>query len=227
MPGQPYRLTGDDAHHAARVLRIQPGEAVALFDGAGRAWSSTVLSAGRSDVLVQVSEETVQGPPVPRLVLALAWLHRDKVIEDLVRRATELGVAEVVFFRAARSQKAPKYSDKWQRIAIECCKQSGQLWLPVFTIQDSLAAVLASLEGDLLLATLDAAPQPLGTALRAGAVTLLVGPEGDFTAEETAAALAGGAIPISLGATVFRAETAAEIALALIRYECGGLGPRG
>lgn len=224
--GQPYRLTGDDAHHAAKVLRVRAGEPVALFDGAGQEWEGAVLDVERNAVSVSITALIQQPPPAPALTLALAWLHRDKAIEDLVRRGTELGVNRFVFFRAARSQKPPKFSEKWPRIAVECCKQSGQLWLPAFEVVDDLDEVLSTATGDLLLATLDAAPRPLSAALSGKPITLLVGPEGDFTAEETAAALAAGAAPLSLGETVFRAEVAAEIALTLIRYETGALGPR-
>lgn len=219
-------LTGDEAHHAIRVVRVRAGDPVALFDGAGRVWPATVREAGKRDVLLDVGAPAVVPPPAPALCLALAWLHRPQPMEDLVRRGVELGVARFVFYRAARSQAAPRIPEKWRRLAIETCKQCGNAWLPRFETAPDLAAALDACPGAVLIATADADPVPLARAMEnAASITLVVGPEGDFSPDELSRALAAGARPISLGATTFRAEAAAEIALALVRYSSGGLGP--
>ena len=119
----------------------------------------------------------------------------------------------------------PKTGPKWERHAIETCKQCGRLWLPKFDILPDLDALLADTAGDTLIATATCDPIPLAEALTGGPITVLVGPEGDFTNDEVAQAMEKGAHPISLGATTFRSEEAATLAAALIRYELGGLGP--
>jgi 16S rRNA (uracil1498-N3)-methyltransferase len=130
-----------------------------------------------------------------------------------------------VFFPAERSEHPPRISEKWRRWAIESCKQCGRLWLPEFSLAPGLEAALAGTWSALLIATADEAPVPLRSAVQGDCVALIVGPEGDFTPAERSLALACQAHPISLGAATFRAEVAATLAAALIRYEFGALGP--
>jgi 16S rRNA (uracil1498-N3)-methyltransferase len=223
--GGTAELSADEAHHALRVVRVRVGDVVGLFDGAGGTWDATVADADKRRVWLHVGSGRVVPAPRPALTLVQAWLHRPQPMEDLVRRGTELGVARFCFYRAGRSQSAPKIPDKWRRLAIEACKQCGNVWLPRFDTASDLGAALGDLGGTILLATADEPPVPLAHAVAgADAVALVVGPEGDFSPEERALALAAGAQPLSLGDTVFRAEAAAEIALGLIRYVTGGLG---
>lgn len=225
-PGDVVPLPQDEAHHALRVVRVRPGDAVALFDGAGTVWDAVVDAAGRRDVTVAVGAPRRVPAPRPAIRLAMAWLHRPQPMEDLVRRGTELGVAVFCFYRAERSQTAPRIPDKWRRIAVEACKQCGNAWLPSFATAPDLPAALAACGGVAILATAEGSPVPLARALDgADPVTLVVGPEGDFTEGERAAARAAGARPVSLGGTTFRAEAAAEILIALARHATGGLGP--
>lgn len=220
-------LPEEEAHHAARVVRIRPGEPVALLDGRGGEWTGRVARVDRRDVAVAVESARSEARPAARVTLVQAWLKRDKHIEEIVRHGTELGVARFVFFRAAHSEKTPETDPKWLRVAQESCKQCGRLWLPEFRVARDLGAALEAVEGaSLLLLTLDEAPVPLSEAVREGPVALLVGPEGDFTGEEAALARERGARPVSLGPATYRSEVAAFLGAALVLYELGALGPR-
>ncbi|HUW59796.1 MAG TPA: RsmE family RNA methyltransferase [Candidatus Bathyarchaeia archaeon] len=216
---------GDEAHHALHVVRVRPGDPVALFDGHGREISGEVVTAGKREVVVQALEERVLPPPPRRLTLLQAWLHRDKALDFIVQHGTELGVARFVFFRAQRSERKPVHSDKWTRTAIEACKQCGRIWLPEFILADGIEEAVRNAAAPVLLATKDLHAAPLRTALGGGSVALMVGPEGDFTDEEIAAALEAGVTPICLGAATYRSEMAAIAGATLIQYELGELGP--
>jgi 16S rRNA (uracil1498-N3)-methyltransferase len=224
-PGE-VLLPEEEAHHAARVVRVRPGERVALVDGRGREWPGTVARVDRREVAVDASPCRRAEAPSARLTLFQAWLKRDKHIEEIVWRGTELGVWDFVFFRAAHSERPVSYDEKWLRIAQEACKQCGRLWLPSFSVAPSLPKALEGFEGRLLLASADEPPVPLREALDSGLAGLVVGPEGDFTDEERAEALKRGARCISLGSTTFRAEVAAFVGATLVLYELGQLGPR-
>ena len=120
-------------------------------------------------------------------------------------------------------------SDKWRRTALEACKQCGQDSLPVIAEPLAFASWLdpGSRDSGLkLIASLETGSRPLRQVLHAHpgtrAVTLLVGPEGDFTSGETRDALAAGFLPVSLGAIVLRVETAALFGLSALRYEFSG-----
>ncbi len=218
-------LEGAEAHHALHVVRVQPGDAVVLFDGQGRELEGRVASATRHDLSVEITRERSVQPETHTLTLIQAALHREKSVEDLIRRCTELGVAGFVFFASERSERPPRMTEKWRRWAIESCKQCGRLWLPGFHIASSLEAALEGQWSALLTATASAPPVPIRSAAAGNRVALAVGPEGDFASGELEMMLARGALPISLGPMTFRSEVAATIASALVLYELGFLGP--
>lgn len=222
----PITLTPDEAHHASRVVRVREGDEVALFDGQGRELLGTVAVCNKKDVVVEVTSERSEAPPTPVLTLAQAGLHRDKPMEFVIRHGTELGVRHFVFYRAERSERPPKFSEKWTKLAVECCKQCGRLWLPTFEIAESLEDLLEETPGRVLIATGERPPVPWSEAVNAQAITLVVGAEGDFTDAELAAAADAGAHPVSLGPTVYRAEVASIIGCTIIAHETGQLGPR-
>ncbi len=222
----PIQLEGAEAHHALHVVRVQIGDAVTCFDGTGTEIAGTVASLERASLKINPEHVTHVPEPAIRLTLALGWLHREKAVEELIKRATELGVTRFAFFRADHSERPPKPSDKWTRWAIESCKQCGRSWLPAFAVLDDLAAVLDEAGGAAVIATQHRAPTPLHEALQERPATLLVGPEGDFSDEELALADTRGVRPVSLGEATFRSEVAASTLAALVLYELGGLGPR-
>lgn len=217
-------LESREAHHALHVVRVKTGDPVILFDGRGRELVGTVSKATRRDVTVAVSEERLTPAPAKRLTLVQGWLHRERSVDDLVRRCTEVGVSKFRFFRATRSERSPKVTEKLERAAIEACKQCGRLWLPEFDTADDLENALEDAGGRILVATKGPEPQPLETAVQGDDIALVVGPEGDLTPDELETIQALGGIPISLGPTTFRSEAAATVASALILYEWGLLG---
>jgi 16S rRNA (uracil1498-N3)-methyltransferase len=220
-------LSPEESHHARRVLRVRDGEAAVVFNGRGAEWSGRIETPSKDRVAVAVEKTRREDEPAPPLTLAIGWLHREKLMGETIRRGVELGVSRFLFFPAARSEKAPAMNNRWQRFAIESCKQCGRLWLPVFEIADSFDAVLKNnTGGDLLLFTLSGETMPLPEALTGAPVTVLIGPEGDFTPEEQQAARDAGARPVSLGMMTFRSEVAAVVGVSLVQYELGRLGPK-
>lgn len=218
-------LSPEESHHAIKVVRLRVGDEVALFDGHGHDIRGRVARLDRREVAVRIEEVHAQPRPAPSLTLAQAWLHQEKSIEFIVRHGTEIGVARFVFYRAERSERTPRIQDKWIKLAIEACKQCGRFWLPEFQCAESLERALDVVHGDILFASMDAPAVPLADAVSGCDITLVVGPEGDFTDGETKLALERGARPISLGALTLRSEVAAIIGTALVQFHLGRLGP--
>ena len=220
-------LPEEEAHHAISVVRLRDGERVALFDGKGTEAIGVLARRGKREAVVTI--ETVRREPqadIP-VVLAPAWLHRDKPLEEIVRRGTELGVTSFAFWRAERSQRPACHPDKWQRLAVESCKQSGRLFLPEFLFHDDLSAVLDNAPGCVLAADIEASPQCVHfpPETRDGCL-LLIGPEGDFTEEERGLLTSRHTVFVSLGPQVLRTEAAA-VALATVALSAlGRLGSR-
>lgn len=218
-------LDGEEAHHALKVVRLRVGEPVALFDGRGGESRGRVAGLGKRHVTIEVIESRRLEAARRQVTLLQAWLKRDKPIEEVIRHGTALGVSHFAFFRADRSERAPSPDEKWRRIAVETCKQSGRLWVPDFTVKMDLGEVLQSPCESLLIAAMEGQSVPLTDAVGQGHVAILIGPEGDFSAEELALADSHGARAISLGTTTLRSELAAVVACTLVQYELGALGP--
>ena len=222
-------LEGGDAHHAATVLRLQPGAAVTVLDGRGRVLATLVEAVEKKRLTLRVTGEAqATAPPVP-VTLYQALPKGDK-LELVIQKATELGVARIVPVAAARSimkvepAKADAKRARWTAIAREAAEQSERATVPAIEAPVPLAAlafapgcaafVLAEREDGLTL------PRALPAAPPAG-LALLVGPEGGWTPEELAALAAKGATAVSLGPRILRTETAGLAALAMVmaRYE--------
>ncbi len=218
-------LPESEAHHALRVARIRVGDRVAVFDGEGHEAIGEVVEAEAKRVSVSVETRDEMRRLGRELTLAQAWLNREKSVEPIISRGTELGVSRFVFFKGERSERAPKLQEKWRRLAIESCKQSGRLWVPEFELADDLAGVFGTAGGSVLIATKEREATPLREAVGIdGTVLVVIGPEGDFSEAELEQSAGAGAIPISLGDYTLRSEVAAVVAISLVQYELGGLG---
>ena len=214
-----------EAHHASHVVRTRVGDRVELFDGCGRKIDGSVSNMTRHDVIVSLENECFVLEPFNCLTLIQGWIHKDKNIENIIRRGTEIGIRHFRFFRAQRSDKKPKVHDKWKRIAIETCKQCGRMWLPDFEIVENLAIALDHEESTILIATSNRPHVQFNKAVTTNNIALIVGPEGDFSDEELHIAEQHDAVPVSLGTTTYRSEVAAVLASALIMYELGEFNP--
>jgi 16S rRNA (uracil1498-N3)-methyltransferase len=223
-------LAGDEARHLSQVLRIQPGASITVFDGAGRRALAEVLSVARDAVSLRLGETFSVPPPLPQITLAQA-IAKGKNMDLIVQKSVELGVAVIqpLVTRTTVVQPGEGKAEKWRRNALEACKQCGQDTLPEIAEPLPLLpwlATQANVTQLKLIASLATGAQPLRETLRhfpdTAAVTILIGPEGDFTAEETQAALTAGFLPISLGNIVLRVETATLFCLSALRYEFAG-----
>lgn len=224
-------LTGDEARHLSQVLRIKPGETVTVFDGRGRRAVAEVLTVSRDHVSLKTGDSLTPPAPLPAITLAQA-IPKGKNMDLIVQKSVELGIAAIqpLVTKNTVVQPGEGKSDKWRRTALEACKQCGQDTLPQITDPLPFDRWLASGAGVppaadhlRLIASLAPGAKPLREILHAHpgttAATLLVGPEGDFTPEETTAALAAGFLPVSLGSIVLRVETATLFCLSALRYE--------
>ena len=218
-------LTGRDAEHLVRVLRAEPGQVYELSDNRDL-YLAEVGVARKSLVSFRVLEKL--DTPVPGVqVSLLAALIKFEHFEWLIEKATELGVSTIRPIESARIERglasaAPKRLGRWERIALEASQQSRRVHLPHIELPFRLAKTLQMDANVRLLLDEDPAARPILDCLPiertpASHVALLVGPEGGWTDEERAQAIAATWIPCSLGPTVLRAETAAVAGLAVIR----------
>jgi 16S rRNA (uracil1498-N3)-methyltransferase len=230
-------LTGSEAHHARDVLRVGRGEKVVLFNGQGREITAEVVDFSSDKIGLRKLHEADTPPLRCRIVLGQA-IPKGKNIELIVQKAVEIGASEIAPIISDRtivqvdSEGAAQKRSKWQQIAIEAAKQSGQNWLPRVHTPKKLAELFSAsaVESfDLrLIASLQPDAQHLKKILadyssehqhRPDSVLMLVGPEGDFTPAELALARRYGCQPITLGPIILRVETAAIYCLSVLSYE--------
>lgn len=220
-------LTGDEARHLSQVLRMKAGDPLIVFDGRGRRAAAEVLEVSRDRVPLKLGEILPSVLPLPAITLAQA-IPKGKNMDLIVQKSVELGIAAIqpLVTRYTVVQPGEGKSEKWRRNALEACKQCGQDTLPEIAEPLGFDRWIASQKeapGLKLIASLAPGAQPLREVLRAHPgttqATFLIGPEGDFSAEETHAAIAAGFLPVSLGSIVLRVETATIFCLSALRYE--------
>jgi 16S rRNA (uracil1498-N3)-methyltransferase len=224
QPGAELELPEAEARHARTVLRLRPGAAVRLFDGAGTEALAELTDCQRRRVAVRVRSVRREAPPVPRLGVALPP-PKGKRAAAAVEELTELGVDDLLPLATARSVSAGGDLEKWRARAVEACKQCGRSRLPTVHPRVGIAALDLAAWERVFLCSLAAARRPAAEALAAadGASSLLwiVGPEGGLTEEEEASLRAAGARPVALGPHVLRIGTAAALAAGLTRALLG------
>jgi 16S rRNA (uracil1498-N3)-methyltransferase len=220
-------LTGDEARHLSQVLRMKAGDSVIVFDGKGRRAAAEVLEVSRDRVSLKVGDVLPSVVPLPAITLAQA-IPKGKNMDLIVQKSVELGIAAIqpLVSRYTVVQPGDGKSGKWRRNAMEACKQCGQDTLPDIAEPLDFGRWIGSQKeapGLKLIASLAPGAQPLREVLRAHPnttqATFLIGPEGDFSAEETSSAIAAGFLPVSLGSIVLRVETATIFCLSALRYE--------
>jgi 16S rRNA (uracil1498-N3)-methyltransferase len=208
-------LRGEDAHHLARVLRVEPGQQFEISDGAG-AYLAEIMDVSKAAVRFRVLEELSTASPLPPITLYVALIKFDR-FEWMVEKATEIGVARIVPVEAARTEQglfaaAGKRVERWRKIAREASQQSRRVSAPLVDEAcrpPALPAIghrfrLEEQPGSaLLLEALPATGEP---------VALLIGPEGGWTDAERSRLDGAGWSPVSLGTAILRAETAAIVA---------------
>ncbi|MBK1882908.1 16S rRNA (uracil(1498)-N(3))-methyltransferase [Luteolibacter pohnpeiensis] len=220
-------LTGDEARHASQVLRLKPGKEIVVFDGKGRRAAAEITQISRDKVSLSMGE-TLASPVLSPAITLLQAIPKGKNMELIVQKAVELGVSTIipVITQNTVVQPGDGKADKWRRIALEACKQCGQDTLPTISEPKTFNNCLDhndSCNSLKIIASLQKNSEPLKKILRVSErmkeVSLLIGPEGDFTCPETEAALRAGFQPASLGDIVLRVETASLFCLSAIRYE--------
>lgn len=219
------QLPEQAAHHAARVLRLQVGDKVVVFNGRGGEGEAAIAAIGKRDVGVEITawRDTERESPL-QVTLAQAISAGEKM-DYTLQKAVELGIGDIQPLAGERSvvklagERAEKRVAHWQGVVVAACEQSGRNRVPqVAPIRPLLDWLGQQDRGGLRLMLSPGAATALRDLPRpAGNVTLLIGPEGGLSPAEAAAAQRFGFTPARLGARVLRTETAALAALAAMQ----------
>ncbi len=220
-------LDEEQSRHCAQVLRKQAGDLITVFDGLGRFAQARIISVKKNSVQLEIGDVQYAEKSTPQIILAQA-IPKGKTMDWIVEKAVELGVSRIIPLITRytvvkyTTDEALRKAEKWQKVAMEACKQCGQNWMPIVeTPIDWNYYINSSNDGLKIIASLAEGASSLRELLEKNSepqqATILIGPEGDFTSEETVAALAKGFQPVTLGEIVLRTETATMFCLSALR----------
>ena len=241
MPGHRFynpnlssgKLSPEESHHAADVLRLRSGDSAAIFDGKGTEARVRLTQVSAKEVSYETLSTARTPPPICRIRFGQA-LIKPVGMDLLIQKLTELGVSEIWPIASERSVSKPsgekRIFHRWESISLSACKQSGQNWLPKIHEAGPLDTFLSSPNPappvGRIIGSLQPEAKPLPALLAAvrqtgkpPALDLLIGPEGDFTPAEIGRARSAGFQPASLGPLVLRSETASLFIASVLHYE--------
>lgn len=233
-PGAVAVLPPEQARHALKVLRVRPGERVCLTDGRGGRWAASVLLAGEDGVSCQVEGPLPGGESPARITLYQGLPKADK-LELIAQKAAELGVNCLYPLAMARSvarweaREAERKRERLARIAQEALKQCGRSRVmeigPLLSWRQAVEHMAAH---SLMLMPWEQAREVRLSQLcyqhpQARDIGILIGPEGGISAQEADAAMAAGALAVTLGPRILRCETAAICTCALAQQLWGDI----
>lgn len=231
IDGDKVEVSADEVRHLRDALRLQPNAPVSVFDGEGREFAAAVEEVSKNGATLRIVERIQPAAPESRLDLTLAAaLLKGEKFDLVVQKAVELGVSRLtplITHRCDVKSKDPSSRlERWNRIALEACKQSGRAKLmsvdaPAeflrstenFNAEDPPTLILFSERGGVKLEAVSAGKK----------ITAIVGPEGGWEDSELEAAKAAGASIVTFGGRILRAETAAIAAAAVLQHRFGDL----
>ena len=228
-------LDSERAHYLGRVLRLQEGSALTVFNGENGEFAATVTAIGKHSASIRVEEYIETATESPLKVHLVQGISRGERMDYVVQKATELGVKRVSPVFATHgvvrldAKRAAKRREHWQRVAESACEQSGRIRPPLIdapmSLNDWFGAKSSDADIDLILLPRAATALTSLTPSKTK-VCLLIGPEGGFTHDEYEDALAAGIKAVSLGPRILRTETAAAAAIAVVQSMWGDLRRR-
>ena len=208
-------LSETNVRHLVQVLRKSTGYAFRLTNGKGAEAEAVLQVSGKKNAEAKIVSVVQHLHPLPRLTLAVAFTKAAARNEWLLEKATELGIHRIVPLLTQRSESERFKEARWHGILISALQQSNQYWLPKMETPQKWTAFLAENRpvGEALFIAHceeDGTRNSFFKMLTAGInATLLIGPEGDFSPVEIAGALSRSFVPVTLGTTRLRTETAA------------------
>lgn len=222
IEGDIYTLNPEESKHCVRVLRFTAGEYVSLVDGRGNWYNGVVELADAKGCRVRITEKKAgYGKRCFRLHIAVAPTKNTDRTEWMLEKCTEIGIDEFTLLNTAHSERKAVKEERLEKVIVAAMKQSLKAWLPVLNpMTDFRQLVDSCTEGQKFIAHCHpGAKKRLDESYVPGEdAVVLIGPEGDFSAEEVAYAEKKGFIPVTLGESRLRTETAGIVACHSINF---------
>ncbi len=214
-------LDEDTSRHVSKVLRMRAGESLQLTDGNGNLLTAEITDAHKKHSNVKITGSLFTERPARKTTIAISLLKNANRFEWFLEKATELGIQEIVPLLCDRTERQHFRHERMQAVLISAMLQSRQCWLPELSEPVQLTTFIQNANESSQNFIAHLVDEEERKNLReeinfSSASIVLIGPEGDFTKEEVELALKHGFIPVSLGNTRLRTETAGVVAAVLL-----------
>lgn len=214
-----YRFDKEESKHIIRVLRKKEGDSISITNGKGYLFSCEITLASEKKCEVKIVKSEWFEPNDYYLHLAVAPTKLNDRYEWFLEKATEIGVHEITPIICEHSERKEVKIERFQKIILAAMKQSLHYYLPKLNKPISLSAFLAKAnQGQLFIAHCEETDKKelVHQVAPKQPVTVLIGPEGDFSEREIKTAVSVGFVPVALGKTRLRTETAAVYATVVV-----------
>lgn len=210
-------LPASESQHCCRVLRMSAGDEIEVTDGKGYLYRCEITDANPKDTALEILEKREEPRHwLPRITIAVAPTKNIDRMEWLVEKSVEIGVDRIVFLDCHNSVRRVAKTERFERVMISAMKQSLKSRIPEFTGVIPFKEFIDSDGSEFRYMGYcdpEVERREFARVYHGGDLSLLIGPEGDFTREEVEYAIAGGFIPVTFGNVRLRTETAALYAL--------------
>jgi len=213
-------LDEDTSKHIVQVLRMRTGEQLHLTDGKGSLFTAEITDGNRKRCAVNIIDTVVHPPAAKQVSIAISLLKNSNRFEWFIEKATEIGVTSIIPVLSLRTEKTAFKPERLQNVLISAMLQSQQTFLPLLQEPVKFNTLIASFSSNstkyIAHCEDENSKQQLSHQTGKDNTVILIGPEGDFTREEINCALQHDFIPVSLGSTRLRTETAGIVAATLL-----------
>ena len=214
-----YVLSEETSKHVIQVLRMKIGEQLQLTDGKGNVFTASIVDDNRKRCQVKIGDVKHQDTPTKQISVAISLVKNNTRFEWFLEKATEIGVSEIIPLICERTEKQSFRHDRMKGILVSAMLQSQQCWLPNLHEATKFTELIkkSAHQQKLIAHCEEDSKQSINQYINKTTSQLIcIGPEGDFSKEEIALALENNFIPIALGDTRLRTETAGIVAAALL-----------
>lgn len=221
LPGSnPFILSEESSRHIVQVLRMQEEEQLLITNGKGQTLTVEIINAHKKKTEVKIIHKEFLLQSKPKISIAISFIKNTSRFEWFLEKATEIGVSAIIPLVCNRTEKTHFREERMKTILISAMLQSRQAWLPELSAPVKIDELIKKedYEQKFIAHCIDEEKSILNNSLvdKSSSKIILIGPEGDFTKEEINSALQQKYIPVSLGETRLRTETAGLVAAVLL-----------
>ncbi len=222
IPGSArFNISEESAKHITLVLRMHEGENILLTNGKGALLTAKILSSNKKNTEIEIIKKKIIPFPQPKTAIAISLIKNSNRFEWFVEKATEIGISAIFPLICKRTEKTHFRTERIRSIMISAMLQSRQVWLPELSEPRKLAELIQSEKYDqkFIAHCIEEDKKELKNITLNNSLSkiILIGPEGDFTEEEIKSSIQHNFMPVSLGQTRLRTETAGVVAAVLLK----------